>query len=123
MRPLFGRKLQKFIAIHLPYFIFMYYSKQGGLPPLCKEDYDAQAYYQPLQSGISGTTSKRWVSMQNRSSGLRLSSTELAVHGLNAAFVEAEKSARVMNVVPIKTTNTLPLILDQGFAGVLHDWM
>ncbi|KAF6171424.1 hypothetical protein GIB67_009565, partial [Kingdonia uniflora] len=157
-------------------------SKQGGLPPLCKEDYDAQAYYQPLQSGISGTTSKRWVSMQNRSSGLQLSSTELAVHGvhpeyfledsqiwrstlrnywslltplifsdhpkrpsdedplppfnmirnvmdmnahyggLNAAFVEAEKSAWVMNVVPIKTTNTLPLILDQGFAGVLHDW-
>ncbi|KAF6171378.1 hypothetical protein GIB67_009519 [Kingdonia uniflora] len=157
--------------------------KQGGLPPLCKEDYDAQAYYQPLQSCISGTTSNRWVSMQNRSSGLQLSSTELAVHGvhpedfledtqiwrsalrnywslltplifsdhpkrpgdedplppfnmirnvmdmnahyggLNAAFMEAEKSAWVMNVVPIKTTNTLPLILDQGFAGVLHDWM
>lgn len=42
--------------------------------------------------------------------------------GLNAAFLEAKKSVWVMNVVPFKTRNTLPLILDQGFAGVLHDW-
>lgn len=42
--------------------------------------------------------------------------------GLSTAFLEAKKSVWVMNVVPIKTRNTLPLILDQGFAGVLHDW-
>ncbi|GMH01787.1 hypothetical protein Nepgr_003626 [Nepenthes gracilis] len=42
--------------------------------------------------------------------------------GLNAAFLEAKKSVWVMNVVPVGIRNTLPLILDQGYAGVLHDW-
>ncbi|KAF5777183.1 putative S-adenosyl-L-methionine-dependent methyltransferase [Helianthus annuus] len=42
--------------------------------------------------------------------------------GLNAAFLEEGKSVWVMNVVPIKARNTLPVIFDQGFAGVLHDW-
>lgn len=42
--------------------------------------------------------------------------------GLSAAFEEEKKSVWVMNVVPVTTQNTLPLILDQGFAGVLHDW-
>lgn len=42
--------------------------------------------------------------------------------GLNAAFLEEKKSVWVMNVVPIRGPNTLPLILNQGFAGVLHDW-
>ncbi|KAF3943593.1 hypothetical protein CMV_029862 [Castanea mollissima] len=42
--------------------------------------------------------------------------------GLNAAFLEEKKSVWVMNVVPIRAPNTLPLILNQGFAGVLHDW-
>jgi len=42
--------------------------------------------------------------------------------GLNAALLDGKKSAWVMNVVPVGTRNTLPLILDQGFAGVLHDW-
>ncbi|KAK9052187.1 hypothetical protein SSX86_028815 [Deinandra increscens subsp. villosa] len=42
--------------------------------------------------------------------------------GLNSAFLEAGKSAWVMNVVPIRARNTLPLILDQGFMGVVHDW-
>ncbi|KAM7464460.1 hypothetical protein LguiA_032581 [Lonicera macranthoides] len=42
--------------------------------------------------------------------------------GLNAAFLDARKLVWVMNVVPIWARNTLPLILDQGFAGVLHDW-
>ncbi|KAL9225884.1 hypothetical protein vseg_001760 [Gypsophila vaccaria] len=42
--------------------------------------------------------------------------------GFNAALFEGKKSAWVMNVVPVGTRNTLPLILDQGFAGVLHDW-
>ncbi|KAG9441789.1 hypothetical protein H6P81_017643 [Aristolochia fimbriata] len=42
--------------------------------------------------------------------------------GLNAAFLEAKKSVWVMNVVPVGVPNTLPLILDRGFAGVLHNW-
>ncbi|KAK9049441.1 hypothetical protein SSX86_031591 [Deinandra increscens subsp. villosa] len=42
--------------------------------------------------------------------------------GLNAAFLEEEKAVWVMNVVPIRARNTLPVIFDQGFAGVLHDW-
>ncbi|KAM0015102.1 putative S-adenosyl-L-methionine-dependent methyltransferase [Helianthus debilis subsp. tardiflorus] len=42
--------------------------------------------------------------------------------GLNAAFLEEGKAVWVMNVVPIRARNTLPVIFDQGFAGVLHDW-
>lgn len=42
--------------------------------------------------------------------------------GLNAAFLEGKQSVWVMNVVPLGAHNTLPLILDQGFAGVLHNW-
>uniref|UniRef100_A0A2P2L920 Methyltransferase n=1 Tax=Rhizophora mucronata TaxID=61149 RepID=A0A2P2L920_RHIMU len=42
--------------------------------------------------------------------------------GLNAAFLEEKKSVWVMNVVPVNSYNTLPVILDRGFAGVLHDW-
>ncbi|VVA37418.1 PREDICTED: probable [Prunus dulcis] len=42
--------------------------------------------------------------------------------GLNAAFLEERKSVWVMNVVPVNALYTLPLILDLGFAGVLHDW-
>ncbi|KAK1362006.1 Methyltransferase [Heracleum sosnowskyi] len=41
---------------------------------------------------------------------------------LNAAFLEARISVWVMNVVPAGAQNTLPLILNQGFAGVYHDW-
>ncbi|XP_043703970.1 probable methyltransferase PMT5 [Telopea speciosissima] len=156
--------------------------KQDGVPPLCKEEGDTQFYYQPLSSCISGTNSKRWVPVQNRSSGSLLDSAELEVHGihpddfyedsqvwrsalknywslltplifsdhpkrpgdedplppfnmvrnvmdmnahyggLNAAFLEAKKSVWVMNVVPIEIPNTLPLILDRGFTGVLHNW-
>ncbi|XP_030956644.1 probable methyltransferase PMT5 [Quercus lobata] len=155
--------------------------KQGGVP-LCQEGHDDQSYYQPLLSCISGTNSKRWIPIQNRSSNSHMSSTELEVHGvlpedffedlqvwksalknywslltplifsdhpkrpgdedplppfnmvrnvmdmnahyggLNAAFLEEKKSVWVMNVVPIRGPNTLPLILNQGFAGVLHDW-
>lgn len=162
--------------------VHCYASRQGGTPLLCKEDYDMETYYQPLQSCISGTNSKRWVSIQNRSSGSPLSSADLDIHGvqsedfyedlqiwrsalknywslltplifsdhpkrpgdedplppynmlrnvmdlnahyggLNAAFVEAQKSVWVMNVVPVRTSDTLPLILDRGFTGVLHDW-
>ncbi|XP_052173563.1 probable methyltransferase PMT5 [Diospyros lotus] len=155
--------------------------KQNAIPP-CKDGQDGQSYYQPLVPCISGTSSKRWIPIQNRSSGSVLSTAELEVHGvrtddffedlqnwksmlrnywslltplifsdhpkrpgdedplpphnmirnvmdmnahyggLNAAFLEAKKSVWVMNVVPIGTHNTLPLILNQGFAGVLHDW-
>ncbi|KAK6157882.1 hypothetical protein DH2020_012130 [Rehmannia glutinosa] len=42
--------------------------------------------------------------------------------GLNTALLEARKSVWVMNVVPVGEHNTLPIILDQGFAGVLHNW-
>lgn len=155
--------------------------KQGVIPP-CKEAHDIQSYYQPLESCIGGTESKRWVPIQNRSSSFQITPAELQIHevqqdefyedfessrlalrnywslltplifsdhpkrpgdedplppynmirnvmdmnalfgGLNAAFLEAGKSVWVMNVVPTRTRNTLPLILHQGFAGVLHDW-
>ncbi|CAK7347157.1 unnamed protein product [Dovyalis caffra] len=42
--------------------------------------------------------------------------------GLNSALLEAGKSVWVMNVVPTVGPNYLPLILDRGFVGVLHDW-
>ncbi|EPS57266.1 hypothetical protein M569_17554, partial [Genlisea aurea] len=42
--------------------------------------------------------------------------------GFNGALLEARKSAWVMNVVPFGESDTLPFVLDQGFAGILHDW-
>ncbi|XAR48549.1 Sarcosine/dimethylglycine N-methyltransferase [Bertholletia excelsa] len=42
--------------------------------------------------------------------------------GFNSALLEAGKSVWVMNVVPTSGPNSLPLILDRGFIGVLHDW-
>ncbi|GFY98415.1 similar to QUASIMODO2 LIKE 2 [Actinidia rufa] len=56
------------------------FGKQSAIP-LCKEGQDAQSYYQPLVPCISGTTSKRWIPSQNKSSGFRLSAAELEVHG------------------------------------------
>ncbi|XP_038723975.1 probable methyltransferase PMT5 isoform X1 [Tripterygium wilfordii] len=157
-------------------------SRKQNAAPLCKEGDDAQSYYQPLVSCISGTTSKRWIPIQHRSSSSQLSSVELEFYGvqaddfnenlqfwrsalknywslltplifsdhpkrpgdedplppfnmirnvmdmnahyggLNAAFQEEKKLVWVMNVVPVKARNTLPLIVDQRFAGVLHDW-
>ncbi|KAA0034466.1 putative methyltransferase PMT5 [Cucumis melo var. makuwa] len=173
-----------------------YSSRKQEVVPLCKEAHDTPSYYQPLVPCLSSTTSKRWIPIQNRSSGSHLSSAELEdalcsaidcipmsistgvqsedysdelqiwrsalknywslltplifsdhpkrpgdedplppfnmirnvmdmnAHygGLNAAFVEQKKTVWVMNVVPVGSPNTLPLILDQGFAGVLHDW-
>ncbi|PON64679.1 putative methyltransferase PMT [Trema orientale] len=154
-----------------------YTSRKQGAIPLCKEGHETQSYYRPLVSCISGTTIKRWIPIQNRSSSVQLSSAELEpddyfedlqiwrialknywslltplifsdhpkrpgdedpvppfnmvrnvmdmnAHygGLNAAFLEERKSVWVMNVVPVRAPNTLPLILEQGFAGVLHDW-
>ncbi|GAB4861231.1 Probable pectin methyltransferase qua2 [Ancistrocladus abbreviatus] len=42
--------------------------------------------------------------------------------GFNAALLDAGKSVWVMNVVPTSGPDYLPLILDRGFVGVLHDW-
>ncbi|XP_068639050.1 probable pectin methyltransferase QUA2 [Aristolochia californica] len=42
--------------------------------------------------------------------------------GFNAALLNAGKSVWVMNVVPTLGPNNLPLILDRGFVGALHDW-
>lgn len=42
--------------------------------------------------------------------------------GFNAALMDTGKSVWVMNVVPTSGSNHLPLILDRGFVGVLHDW-
>ncbi|XP_059637937.1 probable pectin methyltransferase QUA2 [Cornus florida] len=42
--------------------------------------------------------------------------------GFNSALLEAGKSVWVMNVIPTSGPNYLPLILDRGFVGVLHDW-
>ncbi|CAH8309656.1 unnamed protein product [Eruca vesicaria subsp. sativa] len=42
--------------------------------------------------------------------------------GLNSALLEAKKTVWVMNVVPTAGPNHLPMILDRGFVGVLHDW-
>ncbi|XP_057993164.1 probable methyltransferase PMT5 isoform X1 [Hevea brasiliensis] len=159
-----------------------YKSRKQDTPPLCNDGPDNSPYYQPLVACITGTTSKHWIPIQNKSSGFHLSSAELQVHGvqpedffedlqfwgsalrnywslltplifsdhpkrpgdedplppynmirnvmdmnahyggLNAAFLEGKKSVWVMNVVPVWARNTLPLILDRGFAGVLHDW-
>lgn len=156
------------------------YSSKHGAFPLCNGE-DVLSYYKPLAPCISGTGSKRWIPIQNRSSG-SLSSEELAIHGissedffedldfwksalrnywsllsplifsdhpkrpgdedpmppynmvrnvmdmnahyggLNSAILEARKSAWVMNVVPVGQRNTLPVVLDQGLAGVLHNW-
>ncbi|XP_015584546.2 probable methyltransferase PMT5 [Ricinus communis] len=167
---------QKTVDIHC------YKSRKLDAPALCNEGHDTPIYYQPLVTCISGTTSKRWIPIQNKSSGFQLSPDELQVHGvqpedffedlqvwrsalrnywslltplifsdhpkrpgdedplppynmirnvmdmnahyggLNTAFLEERKSVWVMNVVPVRAHNTLPLILDRGFAGVLHDW-
>lgn len=159
-----------------------YASRKQRAIQLCKDGDDTQSYYQPLVPCISGTSSKRWVAIQNRSFDSELSSAELEIHGvqpeefyedmhfwrsavdnywslltplifsdhpkrpgdedplppynmirnvmdmssnyggLNAALLEEKKSVWVMNVVPARASNALPLILHRGFAGVMHDW-
>ncbi|RZC04186.1 putative methyltransferase PMT5 [Glycine soja] len=150
-----------------------YASRKQRTIQVCKGD-DTQSYYRPLLPCISGTSSKRWIAIQNRSSEseLRVQPEEFyedfqywrsAVNnywslltplifsdhpkrpgdedplppynmirnvmdmsanfgGLNAALLEEKKSVWVMNVVPARASNALPLILDRGFAGVMHDW-
>ncbi|XP_034691444.1 probable methyltransferase PMT5 isoform X2 [Vitis riparia] len=65
--------------------VHCYTSRKQGAVPLCKEEHDTQSYYQPLIPCISGTTSKRWIPIQNRSSGSHLSSVELEVHGKSSS--------------------------------------
>ncbi|KAK7368337.1 hypothetical protein VNO80_10362 [Phaseolus coccineus] len=150
-----------------------YASRKQRTILLCEGE-DTQSYYRPLVPCISGTSSNRWIAIQNRSS-----ESELRVHpeefyedlqrwrsavnnywslltplifsdhpkrlgdedpfppynmvrnvmdmssnygGLNAALLEEKKSVWVMNVVSSRASNSLPLILDRGFAGVMHDW-
>lgn len=42
--------------------------------------------------------------------------------GFNSALLESGKDVWVMNTVPTTGSNHLPLIVDRGFIGVLHDW-
>ncbi|KAJ6689923.1 hypothetical protein OIU85_006233 [Salix viminalis] len=155
---------QKTVDVHC------YKTRKHGAIPVCNDGHDSSSYYQPLVSCISGTTSNRWIPIQNRSSGVLpedyfedsqvwrsalrnywslLSPIIFSDHpkrpgdedptppfnmvrnvmdmnaqygGLNAAMLEEKKLVWVMNVVPVRAPNTLPLILDRGFAGVLHDW-
>ncbi|MED6157294.1 hypothetical protein PIB30_021945 [Stylosanthes scabra] len=53
--------------------------KQRGIQ-LCKGD-DTRSYYHPIVPCISGTTSRRWIAIQNRSIGSELSPAELEIHG------------------------------------------
>ncbi|KAA8532910.1 hypothetical protein F0562_032973 [Nyssa sinensis] len=62
-----------------------YSSRRQGAIPLCQEGQDAQSYYQPLAPCISGTTSRRWIPIQNRSSGSLLRPSELEVHGKSSS--------------------------------------
>ncbi|XP_027346175.1 probable methyltransferase PMT4 isoform X2 [Abrus precatorius] len=164
--------------------VYCYASRKRHSIQLCKEGDDVVSYYRPLVPCISGTSSNRWIAIQNRSSESEseLSSAELKIHGvqpeefyedlqywrsavknywslltplifsdhpkrpgdedplppynmirnvmdmnanyggLNAALLEEKKSVWVMNVVPARASNALPLILDRGFAGAMHDW-
>ncbi|ESW29833.1 hypothetical protein PHAVU_002G102600 [Phaseolus vulgaris] len=153
--------------------VHCYASRKQRTIQLCEGE-DTQSYYRPLVPCISGTSSNRWIAIQNRSS-----ESELRVHpeefyedlqhwrsavnnywslltplifsdhpkrlgdedpfppynmvrnvmdmssnygGLNAALLEEKKSVWVMNVVSSRASNALPLILDRGFVGVMHDW-
>ncbi|XP_047961197.1 probable methyltransferase PMT10 [Salvia hispanica] len=42
--------------------------------------------------------------------------------GYAAALVDFQFNSWVMNVVPVSGPNTLPVIYDRGFIGVMHDW-
>ncbi|KAF9598244.1 hypothetical protein IFM89_026075 [Coptis chinensis] len=42
--------------------------------------------------------------------------------GFAAALVDLQIDCWVMNVVPVSGPNTLPVIFDRGFIGVMHDW-
>jgi hypothetical protein len=161
-------------------------STVSSLPSICSKGRDVESpYYNPLQSCIGGTHSRRWNPIQERPtwpSRANSNSKELGIYGLhseditedglywnsairnywsllspiifsdhpkrpgdedpsppynmvrnvldmnahfggfNSALLESGKSVWVMNVVATSAPNYLPLILDRGFVGVLHDW-
>ena len=67
-------------------YLVMNCSKQVAVPP-CREGLaDLQSYYQPLESCIAGTSSKRWVSIQNRSSSSQISPAELEIYGKYCSY-------------------------------------
>lgn len=39
-----------------------------------------------------------------------------------AALIENQLDCWVLNVVPVSGKNTLPVIVDRGLLGVMHDW-
>ncbi|CAN4095835.1 unnamed protein product [Withania somnifera] len=42
--------------------------------------------------------------------------------GFAAALIENQLDCWVLNVVPVSSHNTLPIIFDRGLLGVMHDW-
>lgn len=72
-----------------------YASRKQGAIPLCTEE-DEESYYKPLLACISGTTSKRWVPMQNISyllAGSQLNLEELDIYGVHPdEFMEDSNS-------------------------------
>ncbi|KAJ4701351.1 S-adenosyl-L-methionine-dependent methyltransferases superfamily protein [Melia azedarach] len=125
--------------------------KSGSGPSICGKGHDVESpYYRPLQDCIGGMQSRRWIPIEQRRTWptrADLNKKELAVYGVqaeefaedtenwktavnmnahfggfNSALLQKGKSAWVMNVVPTIGTNYLPMILDRGFVGVLHDW-
>lgn len=61
----------------MPFLSFMVGCSSQASIPLCK-DGDSVPYYHPLVPCISGTTSKRWIPIQNRSA---VAGATLEIHG------------------------------------------
>lgn len=68
------------------FLLILYCSSQGAIP-LCQEGHEVQSYYKPLVSCISGTMSKRWTPIQDRSSGSQWNSSKLEVHGKYCSII------------------------------------
>ncbi|PQP92682.1 putative methyltransferase PMT5 [Prunus yedoensis var. nudiflora] len=121
-----------------------YTSRKQGAIPLCNEGHDVRSYYKPLVSCISGTTknaglqSEIGVQPDDFFEDLQIWRSALRNYwSLLTPLIFSDHPKRpgdedplplfnmirnVMNVVPVNALYTLPLILDLGFAGVLHDW-
>lgn len=68
------------------FLLILYCSRQGAIP-LCQEGHEVQSYYKPLVSCISGTMSKRWTPIQDRSSSSQWNSSKLEVHGKYCSII------------------------------------
>jgi len=64
----------------MPFFLFPACCSSQASIPVCKDD-DSVPYYHPLVPCISGTKSKRWIPIQNRSRASGTSLSELEIHG------------------------------------------